>query len=180
MSENFGSSISFFGKVDRKGDRITSEYPSWMLDVHVDELRESVAQRERALERGDVAPSEVNYIREALKKEKARLAEIDVAKPKLTSEQTDKVAKEYDKLGKEIKDSMFSYDEMQKGLANPHEEARRMVNPCIKVDFEVARACGVTPNEKGLVSRNDAAKIFKISGKFLGENTNVEALRRGR
>lgn len=172
--------ITFFGKVDKKGDKVTSEYPSWMLDVHIDELRESVAQRERALERGDVAPSELGYIREALKKEKARLTEIEASKPSLSPDQTDKIAKEYDKLSKEIKDSLFSYDEMHKGLANPHEEARRMVNPCIKVDPEVARACGVTPNEKGLVSRNDAAKVFKITGKYLGENTNIEALRKGR
>ena len=35
-------------------------------------------------------------------------------------------------------------------------------------------------NERKGISRNEAARVYKIVGKYLGENTNIEALRRDR
>lgn len=178
MSETFGSSIEFFGKVDRAKDgSIGSEIPAWMLETHIEELRESVAQKERMIASGDVPASEVPYLRESYKKEKERLEEIEISKPKLSAEQIDGLHKAHKKVGEQIAESMFSRDEMMKGLADAHEEARRMVKPIIAVDPELARACNV-PVVDGKVSRNGAIKIWKIAGKYLGEGTNPEALRK--
>jgi len=69
---------------------------------------------------------------------------------------------------------------MQKGLVNPHEEARRMVNNIISVDEAhggLFKNMNILPQD-GKITRNQAAKAFKIIGKLLGEPTNIEYLRR--
>jgi hypothetical protein len=54
-----------------------------------------------------------------------------------------------------------------------------MTEPCVKVDPELARACGVTLN-KGLATRDGATKVWKIANRALGERSNVEVLRKDR
>jgi hypothetical protein len=56
----------------------------------------------------------------------------------------------------------------------------RMTEPCIEVKgdaAQIAKACNVRMT-KGKVSRDGAAKIWKILGKAIGERTNTENLRR--
>lgn len=174
MSNDF----EFFGKPDKdKEGRIGSTYPAWYFDSKVEVMKENISRRESALERGDVPSDYVYQTREDLKRDKERLDEIESSRPKLTDVQYDNLSKTYKTLSEDIGDSMFSRDDMQRGFADAHEEARRMVKPCIKVDPELARKCGIDTKE-GLINRNDASKIFKITGKLLGEETNVERLRK--
>jgi hypothetical protein len=76
---------------------------------------------------------------------------------------------------------MFTASDMMRGTADAHVEAERMVKPCVKIQSEyeagLAKACGMNI-ENGKVSRNDAARIWKIQGKLLGESIlDAEQLR---
>jgi hypothetical protein len=122
----------------------------------------------------------VEYAKMELARQKTRLKEIDEAVPKYTDQEKDLLAREHKNLGAEIRDSMFSYDDMNKGFASAHEEAHRMKDPIIKLNraqLEIAKACEI-PVQHGMVCRDDAARMYKIIGKRLGENTNIEALRK--
>lgn len=171
--------LEFFGKADKDRDgKIGSTFPAWYFDSKIDTIREGIQRKEQALSRGDVPADFIYQTREDLKREQERLDEIESSKPRLSDIQADSLSKNYKDLSSSIKESMFTREEMQRGFADAHEEVRRMTKPCIKVDPELARRCGVTNVVNGMVNRNDADKIFKIAGKILGEETNVERLRR--
>lgn len=170
--------IKFFGEVDlnKKGMK-ASEYPAWYFDRLIEDMEREVSRKEKALKAGQVRADMVNKIRAEVEMERERLYDIVNSKPKLSDVQKDKIAKEYKNLSEEIKDSMFTRSEMMLGFAPPHEEARRMSQPCIKIDPEIARSYGLTPRN-GMVSRNDAERVYKVIGKYIGENTMPEMLRR--
>lgn len=169
--------VQFFGAVDRndKG-KIVSQVPAWAMDAHIDELKEGIASKKRAIERGQIDADQVPRTKAEIHREETRLKDIINSKPKITAKTKDELAKAYTDLGVQIKESMFSRDEMMKGLASAGEEARRMITPIIKVDPKLAEACGVK-TYRGKVSRNGASQIFKIVGKTIGDVTNVEYLR---
>ena len=80
-----------------------------------------------------------------------------------------------------IRDSMFSRKDMEKGLADAHEEARRMSQPCIELKDDLitfAKNCDVVVNNTGKVSRKGAEKMWKIASRLLGELSNTESLRK--
>ena len=172
------SKYDFFGDVDRnKHGKIGSVYPAWGMTVHLDELEEGIGRAERTLKAGGLPASEVPFLKETLAKDRKRLDEIMGSKPKFEGKQLDEVSKEYKRLKGEIKASMFTRSEMMLGTADPHEEANRMSIPCISVNADIAEGCNIKPTIDSLVNRNDATKVFKILGKYLGEVTNVETLR---
>ena len=177
------SEISFFGKVDRNRDgRIVSEYPADYFKAHKEELKESIARKERELARGTIAPTEVMYAQQELAREKKRLDEIEKSTPKLTDIQKDELTQAREGLGMKIQDSMFTRSDMMLGLASAHEEASRMADPCIPLTKEeqgYAEACGIRVDD-GRVSRNNASRIYKIISQRIGEPSNVEALRKDR
>lgn len=170
--------IKFFGEVDlnKKGMK-ASEYPAWYFDRLIEDMEKEVSRKERALKAGQIRSDMVEKIRGEVEREKQRLYDIVNSKPKLTDFQKDKIAKEYDNLSNEIKESMFTRSEMMLGLASPHEEARRMSRPCIKINPEIAKSLGMSTHN-GMVSRNNAERAYKIIGKRLEANTNPEMLRR--
>jgi len=177
--------IQFYGDVDKDKGRDNrgnnaSEYPAWYLETHMEELKESIASRERRLKRGEVFVDSVPYERQELAKEKQRLEEIERTKPKLSIGERQKLVKFYRELGDEIQRSMFTYSDMMKGVASPHEEAKRMTEHLIPIDKELIAIAGQAEvrHTKGKVSRNGAAKLFKLIGKLIGEPTNIEVLRR--
>jgi len=73
---------------------------------------------------------------------------------------------------------------MKKGLADAHEEARRMCQPCIRltddeaVMAQAARIKGVKSGQSYMVSRTQAEKLWKLSRKALGELANTNELRK--
>jgi hypothetical protein len=175
------ASIEFFGEVDRKGHRmdglITSDYPAWYFDSQIEELEIGIEDKERALKMGYIHPTEVEITKRNLANEKDRLQKILESKPRLKATQKDRLSSVRNELGEEIRNTMFTRDEMEKGFASAHEEVRRQTNYFIKVDPELASSLNVR-HEKGRVTREGAARIWKITGKLLGEETNVETLRR--
>lgn len=171
--------IQFFGSVDRTRDgKIKSAMPAYYNPRHVEELKEEIHQMEVAISNGYVSQGQVGDHKAKLKQKKERLDEIESSKPKLTAKQKDTLKNIHGELGEQIRDSMFTYSDMHRGTADAHKELERMKEPCIKVNPEVAEACGVRVNRNGEVSRDGATKIYQIVGRNLGENTMVERLRR--
>jgi hypothetical protein len=177
--------ISFFSEsdmvIDKKGRKIiASEYPVWYNRQAVEEMQDDIRRDEYALKMGYVKEAQIPQVRERLNKIKEKLEGIEESIPKLTSKQKDDIAGAVEYLGNEIQEKMFTRSQMQKGLADSHEEARRMINPSITVTpivAELASSCNV-PIIDGKISRDGAAKIWKISRRALNEMSDCEHLRR--
>ena len=176
--------VQFFGAVDRKRKEkqgeIASALPAWYFPRKIEELQEGIARKKRDLEGDSVHASVRPQIKRDLEVEQGRLDEIMKSKVVLKGKDKDEGKTLYDEMGKQIQDSMFTTLEMKKGFADPHEEARRMKEPIISVDSKyegVFKNLGLKPRN-GKISRDEAAIVYKIMGKSLGENTNTERLRR--
>ena len=177
--------VQFFGAVDRKDKRkdghIVSPYPCWYFKNHLNDLKEGIAEKKRHLAGDLIHPSARPGMRRELEQEQERLVAIQKATVKLSGKDKDEAKELYDAMGTGIQDSMFTYTEMRKGFADPHEEARRMKEPIIKVDSKfkkVAENLGARIGKNNKISRDDATRMYQIIGRTLGENTNAERLRR--
>lgn len=184
MAQAAAAEFCFFGDADRVKNgknrgRISGEYPSWTFDRGVDALKEEIDQATRMLDRGQIPDIAIAQAKITLREKQEKLAEILDGRPKLSGEQTDHVAKLREYMGREIADIMPTGTEMQKGLADAHAEASKMLKPCIKVDKFAAtcKANGI-PVHKGMITRNDAQRLWKLAGHALGEETRVQTLRR--
>ena len=179
--------ITFFGAADRVGKttqgKIASEYPAWYHDVRIDNLEQEIAENERKMapEYVGLEESEKAKLRATTAQLKQMHTAIIASKPNLSAKDKDELAATYQYLSEQISDSMYSRSEMNKGLANAHEEARRMKKPIISADKFVmaARKMGIEiPKGQKKISRDQATKVWKICGKLLGEETNAESLRK--
>ncbi len=155
-----------------------SSVPAWSLERQIGMLEDEVRAGETNIRMGTVPADEVYLAKETLNMKKNRLKDIIRSKPKLTDTQKDALAIKTKELGEEIKRSKFTQYEMEKGLADPHEEATRMTEPCILVDKNEARRMGIATNN-GYVSRNVAEGMWKNQMSLLGKgnNLNTEMLR---
>lgn len=170
--------IQFFSEIDMdEHGKIRSEMPVWYFDAQIEELREGIGRKERSLERGEIIQEQIPTVREELIKERAKLKKIEQSKPELKGANKDKAWRAYESLGKQIKDSMPTRKQNHDGLVNPHEELKRLKGKHIKIDTEIAKACGVSVLH-GKVTGDEANKCYQILGRALGENSNPEALRR--
>ena len=176
--------IQFFGAVDRKGKKkdgaIASPLPCWYFPRKVEELEHEVQKKKRDLATGMLHPTAVPQARFELEQGEKRLAEIRKAHVKLTGKEKDEAKLIYDDMAKQIGDSMFTMYETKKGLADPHEEVRRMKEPIISIASKHKQLMkNLNVREvNGKISRDDASRVYKILGKSLGENTNTERLRK--
>jgi hypothetical protein len=172
---------SVFGSVDKNRDnKIASEWPAWMQERNVDNLKEEINQIEVGIRSGRFNPDEVHEARQDKANKEAKLEAIMKSKPNPDVAEKDMLYKYYRSFGAKISESMFTRSDMNYGLAPAHEEAKRMKLPCITLDpneCEIALSCNVTPNKKRMVSRDQASKVFKLLGKILDEPANVEHLR---
>lgn len=170
--------IRFFGEVDLndKGGRI-SDIPSWCLNVHMEEMEEGIARKQRQIDMGIVAPESVYAMREEIKMEKERLDSVKSGKPELTGTQKDKCFNAYKLLGERIRDTIPTRKEMNDGLVNAHDELKRMKDKHISISPEIAKACMVK-SVNGKISGDEANKCYRILGAALGENISPERLRR--
>jgi hypothetical protein len=175
--------MKIFGDVDRTRDgKPKSEYPSWYFNQQKDELEEGIAQKERALEQ-ELVPvgEERNRMKNKLLHEKKRMDDINESQPKPTEKELAELTKMRKELGGMIKDAMFTRSQMEKGLADAHDEARRMSTPCIELKDEqipFAKGCDVPISHNGKVTRKGAEKMWKIASRLLGEQSNTETLRK--
>lgn len=170
--------IQFFGSVDKNKDgKIASSLPAWFHDVQLEKLTEEVSRKERQIGRGEVPPDHVFMVKNEVENLKKKITEIQMSKPTLRGGQKDMVHKEYQQLASQIADSMPTRREDRNGFVNPRDELKRMKSPHIAISQKMADACGVKP-VNGKISGDQAARCYKMMGKVLGENTNVEKLRK--
>lgn len=173
------SDISFFGEVDRndKGE-ITSEYPAWMHEQSISEFEDETNKQERRLRENLIPPEDRPYAEMAYKASKDKLRMLKSSKPKMPAAQKDYLWKQYKEIGEKIGERLYTRSSMAKGTVSPHEEAKRMTEPSIKVDADLAKKCNVRLDGRGRVTRDGASKIWQICGGYLGESRNIEVLRR--
>lgn len=179
---DLGRKYQIFGSLDldEKG-KVRSQYPSWYFGHMADNLRDEVQRVEYQLEQGLIPRSEVSITSDRLVQKKKQLKELEGAIPDIVGKDKDKVMKVRDVLGASIADSMFSRDQMKKGLADAATELKRKTEPCIKIPAEVrsfAEACNVKISKGSLATRDGAAKVWKIASRLLGESSNTESLRK--
>jgi hypothetical protein len=178
---DLGKKYQIFGSLDLddKG-RVRSTYPSWYFGHMTENLKEEVNRMEHQIDNDLLPRSEVSITKDRLVSKKKQLKELEQSIPNIVGRDKDKVAKIRDELGGAISESMFSRDQMKKGLSDVAQELKRKTEPCIKLPAEVrqfAEACNVKM-KNGMVTRDGAAKVWKIASKLLGESSNTEALRR--
>lgn len=172
----------FFGDVDRgnKGT-VTSEFPAWYFETHLDNLKEERNSLIRRMERGEIPPDNVPYHKAEAEAMREKIEEIESSQPTMSDQERMKLQKYHKELSGKISESLYTRSEQMMGTANAHEEARRMVQPCVSLSpplRSMAKECNVRISKDFKVSRNGAIKIWKIIGKLIGEGTNVEGLRR--
>lgn len=170
--------IEFFGNVDKnKNGEISSDMPAWFFDVHLEYLEEEVAKKKRRIDRGEIPPDNALMVRQEIVNQEDRIKEIKSSMPKLKGGQKDMIYKQYCILQNEIATSMPTRRDNVEGYTNPREELKRMKTQHIPVNQELAKACNVKV-VKGKVSGDDASRMYKMMGRILGENENVEKIRR--
>ena len=182
VKKSAGEEINFFGKPDiNKHGNIGSHMPAWYHNSQKDELEINISRSESAIARGEVEVDQRPRHQEELRQMKDKLERINEYTPKLVGPQEDFINKINISLGQKISMSMFTRNEMNKGLVDAHEEARRMADPCIKLDKDemiAASRCNFRVDKSGMVSRTDAERLWKMGRRALGENSNTEILRR--
>lgn len=175
---------TFFSEADMATQdgmkKVASEYPAWYYTTMMEDLKEDIRREEYSLESGGVPADRVPQIRDKVKRLRQKLEGIEASVPKLTEADESKLLKVRKELGKEIAGRMFTRSQMQKGLADTHTEARQMVEQSITITpeaAEVAALCNITPRD-GKISRTQAEKVWKITGRYFGEISNSEVLRK--
>jgi len=161
------------------GKKIASTLPLWYNSAYREELEATISRMEYALKEGYVPDGRRGEFNAKLKTYKERLQSLNDAIPKFNKKSIDMIAKVVSTLSEKIANSLFPRDQMERGIVDPSEEARRMAEPAISLnDMELkwAMACNIKP-VKGKVSRTQAELMWKIGRKILGEPTNVEILR---
>jgi len=157
-----------------------SSVPAWALPRQTETLESEVNRISSMLKKKEVPIEEIPYAEADHKRRSERLEQIKNSKPKLTGLQRDELKKKRDKLADEITRSKFTKLEMEKGLADPHDEAFRMSEPCINMDTEEARRMGISVSANGKVSRSVAENAWKMMSTLLEDtpaNPNSEILR---
>ena len=179
MTKDKDVNVEFFGDVDRnKNNEITSELPAWFHREHLSILEEDADQLERQIERGDIPKLHISMTAQEIKTKREKIADIKAAIPKFTGANKNKISEAYFKLKNQIADSLPTHMENRKGYTQPREELDRMKSFHIPVDKDLAKACNVKTNIAGKVSGDGANKMFKMFGRILGENENVERIRK--
>ena len=179
--------IKFFGRPDMVLDKesgewkVSSSYPAWYFERHIGMLREDYDRCERALQWAEQA--EVPNLKASMERIKKRIKEIEESRPILNDRLRNLCGKLYQKCRAAIQESLFSRSDMLKGLADPHEELRRQKEPIFSgfndrgeegALFKLMNISHVS----GKFSRDQLGKAYKILGKLIGEDINVERLRR--
>lgn len=170
--------LEFFGEVDKnsKGE-IASSMPAWYHEVKIEDLKERVAKKERQIENGQILSESVPLVKQEIRESKEKIEQIEASKPILRGGQKDMIAKVYHDLQNQIATSIPSIRDEREGYANPRDELKRMKDKHLTVSPEMAEAYGVK-HVKGKISGDDGNRMYKMIGKLLGENQNIEKIRR--
>jgi hypothetical protein len=173
--------ITFFTELDynAKG-QLKSVYPFYHNTKVMDDAREDLRRMEKSVASNSVPSEYLPQTMEMIKSTKTLLDTYEAHLPALRKN-IDGVIKTRDILSSIIAPSLFTRKEMSLGLVDPHEEARRMAEPCIDVPQElrsIAAKNGVMMDKKHKASRNDISRLYQMCQRELGEPADVEYLRR--
>jgi hypothetical protein len=178
------SNWNFFTEADvsHRGD-ICSQVPSWSMTQLIDELDSDISALEKNSKDYSIAADKRAKILADLAERKERRDMIE-NKPKLDKDRIKKLVgsdRVKGTLGEKISDSMFSVDDMNRGIADAAVEMRRMLDPCIKLEpeeCEIAQGCNVRITKDRMVSRDDAIKVWRIGRLYNDDMSNPELLRK--
>jgi hypothetical protein len=176
------SPIIFFTEsdIDPVTKKIKNTYPTYFNRKQRDDLEEEIRKMEKGLSNNYYHPGDVPGVKENLKKAKNSLEKIHEHAP-VFEKRKDDIYRMTKDLGGVIGDSMFTRSDMMKGLADAHEEARRMSEPVIEVNpvmAGIAVANGMLVSGDRKMTRNDAIRLWQLGRKSLGEMCDAETLRR--
>lgn len=176
------SGVTFYGEVDlnKKGE-FSSFMPAWSYTQLLEDMKEQIDSKKRAIDSGLLDAERLVEVRAEHKRLKTRYDDIMASKPDMDMDKLDRLSKS---IGDKISEAMFTRDQMKLGLADAHEEARRMSQPCIELKDEEAslavdaRIKGVKKGNSYVVSRTQAEKLWKLTRKAMGELANTGMLRK--
>ena len=179
-------SYHFFGALDRRNHNmegeILSEYPVHMMPRHIEELENQIVALKGMINRSEVPSEDVQYKKQELQDMELKLDGINKSKHTFTLEEKKEVLEELENIESQIEDSLFTRSQMEMGTVDPHIEAERDMNPCIKVKNPYlikALNLKATGNFGGSkVSRNEAIRGVRIMANMLGRDFNIEELRK--
>lgn len=173
---------SFFGEIDRNKDgKVASEYPAWTFPRQIENAKEEIDKKQRALDGGFVDRESEGEYKMAIERETERLTAIENSRPSLDKSEIDLCSKVYKSLVAGIGKTMPTRNDMHHNLIDAHDENRLNTSPSISVSADAAKMAQeneIRISDSGNMSRNDASRLAKILGHILGENTNMERLRR--
>ena len=178
--------IRFFSSVDcntKDPGKIGSSYPAWYLKQQLRILNENIEQEERELKSDSMPAANIPIKKAKIKKMKERLDQILEAKEGLKPNQ-DRLKSIIDELSPKLSEIMYRRGDEAKGLVNPEEIHEHWTTPCIEISGDLAKVAvtnGMRVKKSGsggLINEIDAGKLWKFSRAALGEDTNLEKLRR--
>lgn len=174
--------VKVFGSTDRdKAGNIKSEYPSWYFDQIKEDLERDIRETEKSLEMDAIPYTAKHITKEKLVQKKERFEKILDETPKLKDTEKDSFIKIRKDMGGRIGEARYKRSEVERGLIDSHEEARRMSEPIMEIkddkEADFAKECNIKIID-GKINRNDMERMHKIMSKMLGESTDIEYLRR--
>jgi hypothetical protein len=174
--------IVFFTEadIDPNTKKIKNTYPTYFNRKQRDDLEEEIRKMEKGLANNYYQQGDIGKVRDTLAKARASLDKIQEYAP-VFEKQKDRIHEMNKDLEERIRPSMFTRSDMMKGLADAHEEARRMSEPIIELSPEMAGtalANGMNVHPGNRVSRDTAIRLWQFGRKALGEMTDAESLRR--
>jgi hypothetical protein len=178
--------IQFFSETDMSTadpNKIGSSYPAWFFRESLRRLEEDIELEEKMLKSWNLPDTSKPQKMAKIKDMKERRDKILEAQAALRPNK-DKINSMNAELGEKLADIMYRRSDDRNGYVNPHDVAGHWINPCIEVSGEVAKIArdnGITVAKKGsggMLTELDAGRLWKIGRAALGEDTNVERLRR--
>ncbi len=178
--------IIFFSECDMSTanpDKIGSTYPAWFFTEQQRRLEEDIMQEEQMMKSFNlpeaskpVKAAKIRVMKDRLEKIKEAVSEI---KPN-----RDKLSVMANEIGEKLTEIMYRRNDETKGLVSPHKVAEQLITPCVEVSGDIAKVAvdnGFQVKKsgtKGLMNLNEATRFWQITRAALGEEHNVESLRR--
>jgi hypothetical protein len=175
------SAINFFTEIDLdKNGNPKASYPFYQNPRQLEEIKEDKRKLEQAVAKGFVDTDHLPEIQGRINQYSKQLEALEKHNPDMTKN-IDRIDKTSKALAEVISPLMFTRKEMREGLVDPHEEARRMVEPCVELPKEVCETAiknGVPVGSDRKVSRDNAVRLWQMCNRTLGKSTDAEYLRR--
>jgi hypothetical protein len=176
--------VTFFTEMDlnEKG-KIKNAYPSHYNRRVRQNLLDEIDRLERQEHDATMNPNlagHLGIIKQQLSSARDTLSKMDESIEKLRVNK-DVVSGIRKSLGEKIRESMPTLSDMHNRRADPHDEAEKMVGPCIRLsdkEASVAVRNGIQVGPDKMVSRTSATMLWQWAGNALGETRDAETLRK--